>query len=287
MNSGMDEEINRIVAAALREDLGAAGDITTVAIFGHSDTASAVIRSKATGVLSGVALIGPVFSGCGNGTTIDMRCRDGDALEAGTVICTVDGPVRTILAAERTILNFLQRLSGIATLTARYVAAIGGTSARLLDTRKTTPGLRLLEKAAVLHGGGCNHRIGLYDMILIKDTHVKRSGGVAAALGRAFAWREKQPDRKVAIEVEVQSEAEFDVALGLCPERIMLDNMPLEAMRRCAARRNASGVAVELEASGNVTLGTIRAIAETGVDYISAGALTHSAPALDIHLVIQ
>ena len=286
MNMTINDEISRVVAAALREDLGGAGDITSSAIFGDDDSATAIIRSKSAGVLSGVSLVRPVFAGCGGGAAIDIVRHDGEPLEPGSVICTVSGPVRTILAGERTILNFLQRLSGIATLTARFAQAIGGTSARLLDTRKTTPGLRLLEKQAVLHGGGCNHRIGLYDMILIKDTHVKRAGGVARALERAYSWREKG-GRSVAIEVEVQTEEEFATALGLRPDRIMLDNMQPDMMRRCVACRSAAGIAVELEASGNVTLGTIRSVAETGVDFISVGALTHSAPALDLHLVIQ
>jgi nicotinate-nucleotide pyrophosphorylase (carboxylating) len=286
MASVLDEEITRITAAALSEDLGAAGDITSTALFGADDRAEAVIRSKAAGVLSGTALIEPVFARCTGAPAARLLMHDGETLEAGSVICTVEGPVCGILAAERTILNILQRLSGIATLTSRYVAAIAGTGARLLDTRKTTPGLRMLEKQAVLHGGGCNHRVGLFDMILIKDTHVKRSGGVAQALSRAFSWR-RDNGSSVAIEVEVQSEEEFAVALAMRPDRIMLDNMSVDMMRRCVERRNAAERSIELEASGNVTLGTIRTVAETGVDFISVGALTHSAPALDIHLLIQ
>ena len=202
----------------------------------------------------------------------------------GTEICRLDGPVISILAGERTALNFLQRLSGIATLTAEYAAAISHTKTRLLDTRKTGPGLRLLEKMAVRHGGGANHRSGLFDMMLIKDTHVKRAGGVAAALRKAMDFRgnKKEP----TIEVEVQSVDECIEAIALGPDRIMLDNMNTDDIRRCVEMVRLSGAKVELEASGGITLETIAKIAETGVDFISCGALTHSAPALDIHLVI-
>ncbi len=281
------ERLDDIITGTLKEDLGIAGDLSSVALFSSDETAKAVIKSKASGILSGVGLIEPVFLKCDPRINIDIECSDGFRLEPGTVICKIDGPIRGILAAERTILNFLQHLSGIATLTGRYAAAISHTKARLLDTRKTTPMLRSLEKQAVLHGGGYNHRFGLYDMILIKDTHVRHAGGVAEALERAFEFRRRNSLKELKIEVEVQSVEEFMSALAAAPDRIMLDNMTYDAMRLCVNRRNITKSPVELEASGNITLDNIAAVAETGVDYISVGALTHSAPALDIHLIIH
>jgi nicotinate-nucleotide pyrophosphorylase (carboxylating) len=192
--------------------------------------------------------------------------------------------VRSILAGERVALNFLQRLSGIAALTARYAAAIRHTSATILDTRKTTPCLRALEKLAVRHGGGENHRAGLFDMMLIKDTHVRQCGGVTAALKKAIASRGRAGEPE--IEVEVQSAAEFAEALALRPDRIMLDNMSADDMRGCVEKMLSCGMRVELEASGNISLDNAAEFAETGVDFISCGAITHSAKALDIHLVI-
>lgn len=278
--------IETTIAATLEEDLGAAGDITSIALFSEQETARAVIRSKAEGVLSGCSLIVPIFSHCDKLIKVALQAHDGEKCKPGTVIAEIEGPVRGILAGERLALNFLQRLSGIATLSSTYCRAIAHTSTRLLDTRKTAPGLRYFEKAAVVHGGGTNHRFGLFDMMLIKDTHVKRSGGVAPALAKAFAWRDAQKGPKIIIEVEVQSVSEFETALALRPERIMLDNMSIADMHSCVKRRDEVRSTCELEASGNVILATIAEIAETGVDFISVGALTHSAPSLDIHLVI-
>ena len=276
--------LSTILDHALAEDFGRRGDITSKVIFRPNDITRAVIRSKFNGILSGISLVAPLFSKIDRRVRVRPLLRNGAALAPGTEICTLAGPVRTILAGERTALNFLQRLSGIATLTARYAGAIAHTRARLLDTRKTTPGLRLLEKQAVVHGGGCNHRFGLYDMMLIKDTHVKRAGGIAQALGKTLRARGKA--RTPKIEIEVQTIPEFEQALVLGPDRIMLDNMSVRDMRACVEKVLASGATVELEASGNITLETIAAIAETGVDFISCGAVTHSAPALDIHLLI-
>jgi len=278
--------IEETIRQALAEDLSNTGDITSNALFSETDVAGAVIRSKAAGVLSGCDLIQPIFNQCDPRIDVLVQAHDGDVLMPGTVIAELSGPVRGILAGERICLNFLQRLSGIATVTSRYVAAIAHTTSRLLDTRKTTPGLRYFEKAAVVHGGGCNHRFGLFDMMLIKDTHVKRSGGVVPALERAYAYRSKALS-PFAIEIEVQSMAEFNDALRLAPDRIMLDNMSNDEMRSCVILRNNARSRCELEASGNVTLATIASVAETGVDFISVGALTHSAPSLDIHLVIR
>lgn len=282
-----DPVIERVVVDALQEDLAEAGDITSEAIFAPDAAATAIIRSKSEGVLSGVRLVQPVFSHCDERLDVVLGSEDGSRVEQGSLIATVSGPIRGILAGERTALNFLQRLGGIATLTSRFVAAVEGTACRILDTRKTTPLLRYFEKEAVRHGGGCNHRFGLYDMILIKDTHVKRSGGVDQALERAIDYRLATGMRGCSIEVEVQSMGEFETALKYHPDRIMLDNMTVETMRRCVEVRDSRQPDIELEASGNVTLETVGRIAATGVDYISSGALTHSAPALDIHLLIQ
>jgi nicotinate-nucleotide pyrophosphorylase (carboxylating) len=286
MNTNQQKEtIDHIIEQALLEDLQQTGDITSEAIFSDQDTARAVIKSKSSGILSGAYLINPIFSRINRQIEIDLLAKDGGQLNKGTVICTLSGPVKAILAGERIALNFLQRLSGIATLTNQYVQAIKHTGARLLDTRKTTPNLRILEKKAVLHGGGCNHRFGLFDMILIKDTHVKRSGGVGNALEKALFYRGNNKDLK--IEVEVQSVPEFEEALSFLPDRIMLDNMSIADMQKCVSLIKERNVPVETEASGNITLATIESVAKTGVDFISSGALTHSAAALDIHLVID
>jgi nicotinate-nucleotide pyrophosphorylase (carboxylating) len=296
----MTESIINLLTSALAEDLGEDGDITTSAIFDADDTGEALIRCKQKGVLSGITLVAPLFglvdkymashissvSGAAPATAVETFCADGDPMELGKAVCRVKGSVRSILAGERTILNLIQRLSGIATLTAAMVRELSnsGATTRLLDTRKTTPGMRALEKAAVRHGGGVNHRAGLYDMMLIKDTHVRRAGGVTEALTKALAWR---GDSAVPhIEVEVQSIEEFVQALRLKPDRIMLDNMSPKEIDICVDERDASGLKIELEASGNITLGILSAIAATNVDYISCGAITHSAPALDFHLAM-
>lgn len=291
----MNEVLINMLECALDEDLGTAGDITSFAIFEEGDVGRALISAKQAGVLSGITLIKPLFelvdarlsaapAVSKASTRAEVCLDDGDILEPGVVICRIEGPVRSILSGERVILNLLQRLSGIATATAAMVEALKGTNTRLLDTRKTSPGLRLLEKAAVRHGGGANHRIGLYDMILIKDTHIKRCGGIVPALTKAFAWRGGSATPQ--IEVEVQSTGEFMEALALGPERIMLDNMSLSDMEFCVGQRNVSGQNIALEASGGISISTLPGIAATGVDFVSSGAITHSAPALDIHLVM-
>lgn len=281
----VDEQfLYQIIDAALKEDLGLRGDVTSDAVFSDSDQAEAVIRSKGDGVCSGMYLLKPLFTKISSGLEIEIKAADGDRIQPGTVLCTLKGSVKGILAGERVALNFLQRLSGIATLTSKYVGAISHTTTRLLDTRKTTPMLRHLEKLAVVHGGGCNHRFGLFDMILIKDTHVKRSGGVGKALTNAQNFRGN--DTSLKIEVEVQSIAELEEALGYNPDRIMLDNMSTVDMKNSVGIVKKSCKMVELEASGNITLSTIAAVAETGVDFISCGSITHSAPSMDIHLLI-
>jgi len=283
MNIDLEPTIRRFLAQALAEDLGDHGDITSKAIFKKADSGRAVIESKAEGVLSGAVLVPSLFAMIDPAITCTSVLKDGGRLSRGTIIARVEGPLRGILAGERTILNVLQRLSGIATLTAKMVTAIGAHKARLLDTRKTTPGMRCLEKQAVMDGGGSNHRFGLFDMVLIKDTHVAAAGGVAEAIRRVRTARRNAP--QVKMEVEVQTEAQFAEALAEKPDRIMLDNMSTAQMKRCV--QEAAGSGIGLEASGNVTLETIGAVAATGVNFISVGFITHSAPALDIHLVIE
>jgi nicotinate-nucleotide pyrophosphorylase (carboxylating) len=306
----MNNEIINILKTALAEDLGTEGDITSAAIFDAGEWGEALIRCKQSGVLSGAALMAPLFelvdsyladpsmisfmSGAERPhappthaavrTKVELFCADGDLMEVGAVICKIEGPVRSILAGERTALNLLQRLSGVATATRNMVNVLKGGNTRLLDTRKTAPGLRMLDKAAVRHGGGCSHRNGLYDMILIKDTHIKCAGGVKSALVKALAWRGGAAEP--LIEIEVQSVAGFLEALALGPDRIMLDNMSPDEIEQCVEGRNASNKDIKLEASGNVSLSTLPALAATGVDFVSSGAITHSAAALDIHLVM-
>jgi nicotinate-nucleotide pyrophosphorylase (carboxylating) len=265
------------VGRALKEDLGRAGDITSAATIPTDARAEAVIAARRPGVIAGLQLAEAAFRQMDAATAFDLALADGSRVEPGAVVARILGNARTILSAERTALNFLGRLSGVATLTRRYVDAVAHTNARISCTRKTTPGLRAFEKYAVRCGGGVNHRFGLDDAILIKDNHVAISGGVAEALRRAKA----HAGHLVKIEVEVDTLDQLREALAAGAEAILLDNMP-PAMLRDAVGLNA-GRAV-LEASGGVTLDTVAAIAETGVDFISSGAITHSAPALDLGL---
>ncbi len=269
--------ISDIVGRALAEDVGD-GDVTTLAIVPEGARARAMITQKAPGVVFGLDVAAEVFRALDPEVELEKLVAEGRWRESGPVL-GVEGPARAILTAERTALNFLQRLSGVATLTARCVMAVAGTGAQILDTRKTTPGLRGLEKAAVAAGGGTNHRAGLYDAVLIKENHAALAGGVGEAVRRA---RAKAPE--LALEVECRTLAEVDEALGAGATRILLDNMTVEQLRGAVA--HVAGRA-ELEASGGVTLETLREIASTGVQFISVGAVTHSAPALDLSLILQ
>jgi nicotinate-nucleotide pyrophosphorylase (carboxylating) len=280
-NLSIDERIDR----ALFEDLGTVGDITSKAIFDEGRTCRARIESKDTGVLSGAFLLERIFHTIDSSVAVTCLHKDGFPLKPGSEICLLDGSLRSICAGERIALNFLMRLSGIASATARLVRLIAHTKARVLDTRKTTPLLRDLEKRAVIHGGGMNHRFGLFDMALIKDTHVKAAGGVAKAL-KSVRANMARIEKRVKIEVEVQTWNEFLEAIPLAPDRIMLDNMNLELMAACVKHARSVAPLCELEASGAINEQTIAQIAETGVDFISVGAITHSVKALDIHLVI-
>jgi nicotinate-nucleotide pyrophosphorylase (carboxylating) len=265
------------VRAALREDLGRAGDITSVATIPDKARARAEIAARRPGVLAGLALAARAFTEIDPSVRFTALKRDGDKLGAGAVIARVEGSARAILAAERVALNYLGHLSGIATETARLVALVSHTDARICCTRKTTPGLRAFEKYAVRCGGGSNHRFGLYDRVLIKDNHIAVAGGVAEAIRKARA----AVGAAVKVEVEVASLAELAEAMAEEPDIVMFDNMSLDDMREAVGY--VAGRAVT-EASGNVTLATVAAIAETGVDTISSGWITHSAPALDLGL---
>ena len=265
-----------VVARALAEDLGD-GDVTTTATVAPDVRAQAVIRQKAPGVIYGLDVAEQVFRALDPEATFSREVAEGVWRERGEVL-RLEGRARALLSGERTALNFLQRLSGVATMAARAVKAIEGTNARILDTRKTTPGLRALEKAAVAAGGATNHRAGLYDAILIKENHAALAGGVGAAVRRA---RDEAPD--LPLEVECRDLTEVDEALAAGAPRLLLDNMSPDQLRR--AVEHVAGRA-ELEASGGVTLQTLREVASTGVDFVSVGALTHSAPALDLSLLL-
>lgn len=274
-----------IVRAALAEDLGRAGDVTAAACIPEGARMRAVFAARKLGVLAGIDCVRLSVTEMDPRASVELRLRDGDAFETGAVLAEVEADARAFLSAERTALNLLGRLCGIATLTRDYVQAVAGTGARIADTRKTTPGLRALEKHAVRCGGGINHRFGLDDAILIKDNHIAVCGGVEAAVRAARA----HVGHLMKIEVEVDGLDQLDVALGLLapgqgPDVIMLDNFDLAMLGEAVRRTRDGGHKVVLEASGGVNLSTVRGIAETGVDVISVGALTHSASVLDIGL---
>jgi nicotinate-nucleotide pyrophosphorylase (carboxylating) len=268
-----------IVRLSLTEDVGT-GDITTNSTVPPDTWATGIFLAKAAGVLSGLRATEAVFREVDESIRFFPERADGETFRTGDVLARIEGPARGVLTAERVALNFLQRLSGVATATARYVEAVEGTRARIIDTRKTTPGMRLLEKAAIRHGGGHNHRVGLNDGVLIKDNHLAAIGGPDAIRRAIEAAREAAP-HTLRVEVEVTTLDELDQALDAGADIIMLDNMDIATMAE--AVRQVQGRAL-LEASGGITFETLRKVAETGVDLISVGALTHSAPAVDISL---
>jgi nicotinate-nucleotide pyrophosphorylase (carboxylating) len=275
--------LSDLAARALAEDLGA-GDVTAEAVIEEGEEARAEILQKQPGVLFGLEAAAEVFRQVGAGA-LEASAPQGEWRDqVPALVATVSGPARALLAAERTALNFLCHLSGVATLTARFVEAIEGSGARVLDTRKTTPGLRALEKAAVAVGGGTNHRMGLDDAILIKDNHVVVAGGVGEAVRKA---REARPGME--IEVECGDLDEVRDALAAGADRLLLDNMDQEGLRRAvaAAREGGGERSPKLEASGGVTLENVAETAATGVDFVSVGSLTHSAPALDLSMRIE
>ncbi len=272
--------IDTIVSQALAEDIGN-GDITTLAAIPANITTTAYIVTREAGVIAGLPLVAAVFRQLDPTVRVTCHITDGTPVSAGTTVATLTGSARSILSGERVALNLLQRLSGIATLPAHYVAAIAGTRAQIIDTRKTTPGLRVLEKYAVRMGGGRNHRFGLYDGVMLKDNHLAILAAHGVDLATAIARVRAQIGPMVRLEVEVECVTDAIIAAEAGADLILLDNMPLDQLR---AAVQAVGGRAKTEASGGVTLQTVRAIAETGVDYISVGALTHSVRALDIGL---
>jgi nicotinate-nucleotide pyrophosphorylase (carboxylating) len=275
------EGLDGLVAAALAEDVGA-GDLTTEATVPAELEARARIAQKQPGCVFGFEAAAAAFSAAGAGR-LEALVEEGEWADAiPREIARVQGPARSLLAAERTALNFLGHLSGIATLTARFVAAVEGSGVTILDTRKTTPGLRALEKAAVAAAGGRNHRLGLDDAILIKENHIALGGGLAAAVDAARAAHPGLP-----IEVECRSDEEVGEALAAGADQLLLDNMDQDRLRAAVARRDRAGAAATLEASGGVTLENVAEVAATGVEFISVGALTHSAPALDLSMLLE
>lgn len=276
--NSIPELAHRLIDIALQEDIGD-GDITGEATIPADQQVSGRMIAKQDGVISGLAVAATVFSKVDGRIQFKPHVSNGDRVSKGDVIAEFSGPGRSLLKAERLALNFLQRMSGIATLTSRFMQVMAGTRAKILDTRKTAPGMRYFDKRAVVHGGGTNHRIGLYDMVLIKENHIAAAGGITQAVERVRQYDTQQRP----IEVEITNLEEFAEALALKPDRIMLDNMSLADMAT-AAEQNSGRVA--LEASGNVTLSTVADIAQTGVDFISSGSLTHSVTALDISMLV-
>ncbi len=278
-----DSRISRLVELALMEDVGM-GDVTSEATISDDAIGEAELICKDEGIIAGLELLQLVFHMCDHSITVTPTVRDGETVFVGRALAGIHGAAKSILKGERTALNILQRMSGIATLTRQYVDAVAGTRARITDTRKTAPGLRVLDKLAVRIGGGVNHRFGLDDMILIKDNHIVAAGGIAEAVERCNRYLEQQ-GRQIKMEVETKNLDEVQEVMR-CKNvhRIMLDNFPLAEMRKAVqliAHR------AEVEASGGITLETVRAVAETGVDFISVGALTHSVKALDISLELR
>jgi nicotinate-nucleotide pyrophosphorylase (carboxylating) len=297
----IEDDLRRLVRLAVYEDLDRGQDWTTVCLIREEAKASANLVARGAGVMAGLPAINVILDEMEISAECQLLASDGDVVAANTVAATISCAARDLLTSERTILNFVGRLSGIATLTRQYVAAVEGTKARIYDTRKTTPGWRRLEKYAVRCGGGCNHRMGLYDAILIKDNHLAfgRNESADGAFTQSEAVRKAKallaqqaatevqrggPHPQMIVEVEVDSLAQLRDVLPEQPDVVLLDNMSPDILREAVAIRDAGGYTSELEASGGVNLNTVRAIAESGVERISAGALTHSAPSLDIGL---
>ncbi len=269
--------IDDAVARALREDLGDAGDITSAATIPANAVSRAIIAARKPGVIAGIDAVRAAFRQVDPAINVTVEARDGARVKQGDVLISLDGPSRSVLSAERVALNFLGHLSGVATATAALVDAVAGTKAQITCTRKTTPGLRALEKYAVLCGGGRNHRFGLYDAVMIKDNHIAAAGGIAPALAAA----KSSLGHMVKVEIEIDRLDQLEQAISGGADVILLDNMSTDDMKQAVAINQARAV---LEASGNVTVKTVRAIAETGVDIISSGWITHSAPSLDVGL---
>ncbi len=284
MSIKYEDEIVEIVKRALVEDIGY-GDITTISVIGDEYIeARGEFLVKSDGIIAGLDVVWLVFKTIDPGLNFVPYFSDGDKVKIGDIAGVVSGDVRSILSAERTALNFLQRMSGIATLTNRFVEAVEGTKAKITDTRKTAPGLRLVDKIAVEAGGGVNHRFGLYDMILIKDNHIAVAGGIEKAIERCLKYvKEKNIDIKIEVEAQNLDDVQKILRVGGV-DRILLDNFRIEDLKRAVDLISGK---FEVEASGGITLENVRQVAETGVDYISIGMLTHSPKALDISLEIK
>jgi len=272
-----------LIKKALKEDLGKNGDITTDSIISEKQKGKAVLKAKSDGILCGLEVFEDTFFYVDKDLKIETFFKDGDKLEKGDVVAVIKGSLNSILKAERTALNFIQRMSGISTAAYQFVKAVEGTKAKILDTRKTLPGFRILDKYAVKTGGAKNHRMGLFDMFLIKDNHIAAAGSVTKAVEKALKFK-KENKLKAKIEVEIKNITEFKEALALEVDWIMLDNMKADEIRKCVSLNKGKK---KLEVSGNVTIETVGKLAETGVDYISSGSLTHSVKALDLSLLVE
>ncbi len=278
------QEMYRILKTALMEDIGS-GDITTKATISQRATTHATITAKSSCVLAGIQVAASCFPLLNNNISISMSYEDGDHIGKGDIVLEIVGPTRAILQAERTALNLLGRMSGIATVTAQFVEKTSGTNAKVLDTRKTMPGLRLLDKYAVRAGGGYNHRVGLYDMFLIKENHITAAGGIPEAVERCKAFQKLHKTlESTTIIVEASTPEEAETACAAGAGRILLDNMKPAAIRAIVTKLQGK---VKLEVSGGITLKNVCEYAETGVDYISIGMLTHSPPSADFSLLLQ
>jgi nicotinate-nucleotide pyrophosphorylase (carboxylating) len=280
VSPALDVDIAELVRVALAEDVGS-GDVTTLATVAADAPGGALITQKAPGTIYGLDAAEATFAALDPDASFERHVREGVWRERGGPVLSISARARALLTGERTALNFLAHLSGVASMSARAAREVQGTGARVLDTRKTTPGLRALEKAAVAAGGASNHRAGLYDAILIKENHIAAAGGIGEAVRRA---REHAPELAGTLEVEVRDPEEIEQALAAGAPRLLLDNMDESQLRAAVAQ--VAGRA-ELEASGGVTLQTLRPLAETGIEWISMGALTHSAPALDLSLIME
>jgi nicotinate-nucleotide pyrophosphorylase (carboxylating) len=275
-------DVQQLIELALAEDLGENGDVTVQCLVPADLRLRATITAKEAGVVCGLPLFEQVFEGCGGGVRVSHAVMDGTRAEPGQVVWQAEGPAGTILQSERTGLNLCQRLSGTATTAAHYAEIVAGTSARIYDTRKTTPGMRLLQKHAVVCGGACNHRIGLYDMVLIKENHIAMMSGADNGPAQAVRRCRERLGREAPIMVEIETLDDLEPVIQAGADMVLLDNMDCEQLR--AAVRIRGERPVQLEASGGITEQTLRAVAETGVDRISIGALTHSVRSLDLSM---
>jgi len=286
MNVGSDDSVVDLITLALREDLGLSGDVTSEAFISQDSIAKATIRAREKCVSSGLTTARDVFLRVDPRLKVSILCSEGEILSVGSPLMEIKGSTRSILSAERTALNFLGRLCGIATLAGRYADELRGMDVQLLDTRKTTPGWRFLEKRAVKAGGGMNHRMGLFDAVLVKDNHIASLGDLSLLQPVIAELRDQYPDLPIEIEADTLEQVATLLAYTSV-DVILLDNMPPDSLRKAVLMRQAKAPWIKLEASGGITLESIRLIAETGVDRISVGALTHSAISTDLSLELQ